>query len=82
MSGQATTCRTFGFARRGNVVTTEHQHDQEHDHDLAAHAHAEHNHGHEHDLNHVTLQVELSVAKCVEERHHMEPPQSRMQPQL
>ena len=66
MFGQATTCRTFGVARRGNVVTTERRHDHEHDH--AAHAHAGHDHGREHDLNHVTLQVDLSV----EERYHVE----------
>ncbi len=38
----------------------------------SAHAHTGHDHGHEQDLNHVTLQVELSVAECVEERHHVE----------
>ena len=32
MSGQATTCRTSGIARSGNVVTTEHRHDLDHDH--------------------------------------------------
>ena len=63
MSGQATTCRTFGIARRGNVVTTEHRpdhdehegHDHAHDeHDHAhAHAHDEHDHAHdEHDHAH------------------------------
>ena len=36
MSGLATTCRTFGIARRGNVVTTEHRHDPDQDH---AHSH-------------------------------------------
>ena len=35
MSGQATTCRTFGIARRGNVVTTEHRPDHDHEHDHA-----------------------------------------------
>ena len=39
MSGQATTCRTFGIARRGNVVTTEHRPD-----------HDDHEHDHAHDL--------------------------------
>ena len=57
MSGQATTCRTFGIALRENVVTTEHrpdhEHDHAHDHEGHDHAHDEHDHAHdEHDHAH------------------------------
>ena len=36
----------------------------------------------DHGLTHVTIQVELSVADCTEERHHVEHLQARMMSQL
>ena len=58
MSGQATTCRTFGIALRENVVTTEHRpdHDEHEGHDHAQdehdNAHDEHDHAHNHEHDH------------------------------